>query len=104
MDCGFVPLRADPTAALDCATAAIAAHTAFYVGWQSLGRDSEVRTYVVGRADGSFSTIGYDGGVSGGCARLTESACTATPTRTTDASGRPVIACPGSTARPICGG
>jgi hypothetical protein len=104
IDCGFVPLGADRTRAIECATNAIAASAAVQVGWQDRGRDSEVRTYVAGH-DGVYAMFGYDGDPSGGshvCPTLVETTCTDTPVRTTDALGMPSLSCTGGATRTVC--
>jgi hypothetical protein len=104
MDCGLVAARADRTAALDCAEAAIAAGRGFQVGWREIGRDSEIRQYVAGH-DGSFSLFHYDHDANNGgqaCATLTESPCDDTPVRTTDVGGNDVITCTVTSNHPVC--
>lgn len=97
IDCGFVPFDADPEAALVCAEDAIASGASFFVGIARHGTDSDVRTYVSGRGDGTFEMFGYDGDPSGGsgqCARLVAFECTAAPSRASDILGREFLSCP----------
>ena len=103
-DCGLVPLGADPTAALDCAEAAIAAGHGVIVGWHRQGVDSEERTYIAGH-DGSFSMFGYDGDPSGGshqCPTLDEYVCDGPVTRVTAPSGMMSLTCHEASSHRVC--
>lgn len=96
IDCGFVPLGDDPTSALACAEGAIGGGGAFYVGFQRMGTDSDVRTYLAGSADGTIWILGYDGDPSGGsgaCATLSAWECLDTPSRFTGFDGTTQLTC-----------
>jgi hypothetical protein len=98
IDCGFVPFGADPEAAIACGEAAVADGAAFHVGFELRGRDTEVRSYLAGDADGTIWALGYDGGLPGSCANLVASLCTDTPVRFTGSDGTMMLSCPSSSA------
>ncbi|WP_157069968.1 hypothetical protein [Sandaracinus amylolyticus] len=89
-DCGFVRLGDDPAPVLACAEQAIAEERAFSAGFARFGIDSEVRTYVTRREDGSARALSYDGDPSGGdgaCPRLVAFRCVGPIERRTDGFG-----------------
>lgn len=96
IDCGFVPLGADPASALECAEAVIGNGGSFHVGFERQGRDSEVRTYLAGSASETIWILGYDGDPSGGngsCPTLVASECRDTPSRATGIAGEVSLTC-----------
>lgn len=102
--CGFVFLGDDRSEVLDCAEAAIDAGEPFLVGYQSQGRDSDVRYYAVGDEDGEHWLLGYDGGVPGGRSRVSASRCGTPPTRAVNALGEEHLTCPSVENVELCEG
>lgn len=69
VDCGSVPLRADPKAATDCALAANKAGKPFRVLYHMQGIDSLVAVAFVRSPDGTLQGLIWDSDPSGGGGR-----------------------------------
>jgi hypothetical protein len=66
VDCGRVGIHGDPSHATQCTLAAFNAHKAFRVRFDKQGIDSDVADGLVGTADGTVTTLMFDGDPSGG--------------------------------------